>query len=274
MLVVNGELVAVAEARARPRGRRRHAHHRGAGRDRQQRPAPRHRPREGADAPRARPPGRAPAGAARPTPARPVPPAGEVVYLRSTGNLSTGGTAIDVTDVVHPDNREMAVRAVKAIGLDVGGVDFLTPDITAVVPRGRRRDLRGQRGAGLPHARGAERGHAARRGRAGDRHALPARHAGAASRSPPSPAPTARPPPSRMLAHILKLAGAHGRAHHHRRRLHRRRAHGDGRHDRPDRRADGAARPAVDVAVLETARGGLLRAGMGYRHCDVARCST
>jgi cyanophycin synthetase len=56
--------------------------------------------------------------------------AGEVVYLRSTGNLSTGGTAIDLTDAVHPDNREMAIRAVEAVGLDVGGVDFLTPDIT------------------------------------------------------------------------------------------------------------------------------------------------
>jgi cyanophycin synthetase len=58
-----------------------------------------------------------------------VPPAGEEVMLRRTANLSTGGTAADVTDVVHPDNREMAVRAVQAVGLDVGGVDFLTPDI-------------------------------------------------------------------------------------------------------------------------------------------------
>ncbi|MEC9465614.1 MAG: acetate--CoA ligase family protein, partial [Myxococcota bacterium] len=55
---------------------------------------------------------------------------GEIFYLRSTGNLSTGGTAIDMTDEVHPDNREMAVRAAKAIGLDVAGVDFITPDIT------------------------------------------------------------------------------------------------------------------------------------------------
>ena len=59
-----------------------------------------------------------------------VPPEGEVLFLRSTGNLSTGGTAVDLTDAVHPDNREMAIRAAKAIGLDVCGVDFLTRDIT------------------------------------------------------------------------------------------------------------------------------------------------
>src|SRR5512139_2834764 len=59
-----------------------------------------------------------------------VPIPGQVVYLRSTANPSTGGTATDVTDVIHPDNRDMAVRAVRAIGLDVGGVDFLSTDIT------------------------------------------------------------------------------------------------------------------------------------------------
>src|SRR5690606_22302596 len=59
-----------------------------------------------------------------------VLPKGEVFYLRSTANLSTGGTAIDMTDVCHPDNRDMAERTIKAVGLDVGGVDFLTPDIT------------------------------------------------------------------------------------------------------------------------------------------------
>src|SRR4029077_13157083 len=59
-----------------------------------------------------------------------VPESGQVVLLRSTANLSTGGTATDVTDVIPPDNREMAERAVRAIGLDVGGVDFLSKDIT------------------------------------------------------------------------------------------------------------------------------------------------
>src|SRR5262249_20377393 len=59
-----------------------------------------------------------------------LPARAQTVYLRSTANLSTGGTATDVTDVIHPDNREMAERAVRAIGLDVGGVDFLSKNIT------------------------------------------------------------------------------------------------------------------------------------------------
>ncbi|MCB2137015.1 MAG: acetate--CoA ligase family protein, partial [Rhodobacteraceae bacterium] len=59
-----------------------------------------------------------------------VLPAGEVFYLRDTANLSTGGTAIDMTDVCHPDNKDMAERTIKAVGLDVGGVDFLIQDIT------------------------------------------------------------------------------------------------------------------------------------------------
>ncbi|RLA03356.1 MAG: cyanophycin synthetase, partial [Gammaproteobacteria bacterium] len=55
---------------------------------------------------------------------------GEIFYMRKTANLSTGGTAIDVTDIVHPDNKAMAERAIRAVDLDVGGVDFLTDDIS------------------------------------------------------------------------------------------------------------------------------------------------
>ncbi|MEW6662688.1 MAG: cyanophycin synthetase [Bacillota bacterium] len=58
-----------------------------------------------------------------------VPPPGEVVYLRENANLSTGGTAIDVTELVHPENRMMAVRAARVIGLDVAGIDLVTEDI-------------------------------------------------------------------------------------------------------------------------------------------------
>jgi cyanophycin synthetase len=59
-----------------------------------------------------------------------VPLEGETVYLRRNANTSDGGTAMDVTDSVHPENREIAVRAARAIGLDIAGVDFLTKDIS------------------------------------------------------------------------------------------------------------------------------------------------
>ena len=59
-----------------------------------------------------------------------VLPANKSFQLRSTANVSTGGTTEDVTDVLHPENGEMAVRAAEAIGLDVAGVDFLTTDIS------------------------------------------------------------------------------------------------------------------------------------------------
>jgi cyanophycin synthetase len=55
---------------------------------------------------------------------------GRTVALRSAANVSTGGLPIDVTDQVHPDNREMAERAAKGVGLDVAGIDFVTTDIT------------------------------------------------------------------------------------------------------------------------------------------------
>jgi cyanophycin synthetase len=58
-----------------------------------------------------------------------VPQTGEIVYLRENANLSTGGTAADVTELVHPENAKMAVRAAQVIGLDVAGIDLVTEDI-------------------------------------------------------------------------------------------------------------------------------------------------
>ena len=59
-----------------------------------------------------------------------IPRDGELVHLRRIANTSAGGTAVDVTDQVHPENREIAERAAMAIGLDVAGVDLLVRDIT------------------------------------------------------------------------------------------------------------------------------------------------
>ena len=243
MLVINGELVAVARKRVPG-----HVvgdgdqHDRAAGGGGEPRPAARHRAREGADPAGVRPSGRDDAGPEGLHPGDASRPAGEQVFLRSTGNLSTGGTATDMTDVVHPDNVEMAVRAVKAIGLDVGGVDFLTHRHHRVLQGGGRRDLRDQRGARLPDAHGAERGR-------------PRDVAGPVMDmlfppGTPEPDPDRRGDRHQRQDHHGADAGPHPqagraprRAHHHRRRLHRRPAHRERRHDRAGRHPHGAERP-------------------------------
>ena len=197
-----------------------------------------------------------------------VPAPGERVFLRSTGNLSTGGTATDVTDFVHPDNAEMATRAVKAIGLDVGGVDFLTTDITESY-----KEIGGAI-CEINAAPGFRMHMAPSEGRARDvagpvmdmlfPPGMPSRIPIAAITGTNGKTTTAR-----MLAHIQKLAGhtvgltsTDG-------------VYIDGQRTVPgDMTGPVATRmvlsdPQVDVAVLEIARGGLLRAGMGVRHCDV-----
>jgi cyanophycin synthetase len=55
---------------------------------------------------------------------------GQIAQLRGTANLSSGGSAVDCTDLVHRDNAAAAVRAARAIGLDIAGVDFIHPDIS------------------------------------------------------------------------------------------------------------------------------------------------
>lgn len=59
-----------------------------------------------------------------------VVPEGEECCLKRTVNLSTGGTSIDVTDVVHPEIAFMAERAARAIGLDICGIDLIAEDVT------------------------------------------------------------------------------------------------------------------------------------------------
>jgi cyanophycin synthetase len=197
-----------------------------------------------------------------------VPAAGERVFLRSTGNLSTGGTATDVTDMVHPDNAEMAVRAVKAIGLDVGGVDFLSTDIAESY-----KDVGGAI-CEINAAPGFRMHMAPSEGRARDV-AGPVMDMlfppGTPSRIPIAAVTgtNGKTTTARMLAHIHKLAG------HHVGLTSTDGVYIDGQRTVPgDMTGPVATRmvlsdPQVDVAVLEIARGGLLRAGMGVRHCDV-----
>ncbi|MBS0364608.1 MAG: cyanophycin synthetase [Proteobacteria bacterium] len=197
-----------------------------------------------------------------------VPAAGQPVYLRSTANLSTGGTATDVTDVIHPDNREMAERAVRAIGLDVGGVDFLSPDIT---------DSYRRIGGGICEVNAAPgfRMHVApSEGTARDV-AGPVIDMlfpqGAATRVPIAAitGTNGKTTTARMLAHIARMAGFTPGL-----------TTTDGVYINGQRTVQGdmtgpvsarmvLADPQIDLAVLETARGGLLRAGMGVSEVNV-----
>lgn len=198
-----------------------------------------------------------------------VPEKDEVVYLRSTGNLSTGGTAVDVTDIIHPDNREMAVRAAKAIGLDVAGVDFLTTDISKSfnATGGAICEINAAPGFRM-HVAPSEGTPRDPAGPVLDMLFPP----GSPSRIPVASVTgtNGKTTTVRMIAHIQKMAGhivglATTDA-----------VYIDGHKTvEGDMTGPQAARmilrdPSVDVAVLETARGGLLRRGMGYRRCDVA----
>src|SRR5919198_2268496 len=62
-----------------------------------------------------------------------VPPKEAVIKLASTGNMSTGGISIDRTWEAHEENVDIAEEAARVIGLDVAGIDFLTPDISQPV---------------------------------------------------------------------------------------------------------------------------------------------
>ncbi len=197
-----------------------------------------------------------------------VPEPGQVIYLRSTANLSTGGTACDVTDVIHPDNREMAERAVRAIGLDVGGVDFLSKDITESY-----RTI----GGGICEVNAAPgfRMHVAPSEGTPRDVAAPVIDmlfpAGVSARVPIAAitGTNGKTTTARMLAHVTKMGGYTPGL-----------TTTDGVYIDGQRTVAGdmtgpvsarmvLADPQIDIAVLETARGGLVRAGMGVKEVNV-----
>jgi cyanophycin synthetase len=63
-----------------------------------------------------------------------VPAGGREVWLRENANLSTGGTSRDVTDRMHPDVVRLCLRVAALVGLDIAGIDLRLPDIAAPVP--------------------------------------------------------------------------------------------------------------------------------------------
>ncbi len=197
-----------------------------------------------------------------------VPPVGVAAQLRATANLSTGGTAIDRTDEIHPDNASIARRAALTVGLDVAGIDFIAPDIT--------RSVR-ETGGGVIEVNAAP----------GFRMHLepsegPSRDVARAVLASLYPAG------ARSRIPIIAITGTNGKSTVGRMVSAIFRAQGktvgltntsgvyinDERLKAVDASGPKSARmvlhdPTVEVAVLETARGGILREGLAFDFCDV-----
>lgn len=194
---------------------------------------------------------------------------GEKVILKDTANLSTGGTADDVTDIVHPSNVFMAERISKIIDLDICGIDVMTKDIS--------KPLEEIGGAVLEvNAAPGFRMHLA------PTTGLPRNVAAPViDKLFPQQNNTGRIPivaitgtngkttTTRLLAHMAKLSGY--RVGY---------STSDGVYIQNQLLMKGDCTgpvsaefvlkaPTVNFAVLECARGGILRAGLGYKRCDV-----
>lgn len=197
-----------------------------------------------------------------------VPPVGERVFLRATANLSTGGIAVDRTDEIHPENVWMFSRVAKIIGLDIAGIDVVTADIS--------QPLQQENGVIVEvNAAPGFRMHVA------PSSGLPRNVAGAVldmlfPGSQPSRVPilavtgtNGKTTTTRLLAHIVKQTGQIVGY-----------TTTDGTYigeylvESGDNTGPQSAQlilqdPTVETAVLETARGGILRSGLGFEHCDI-----
>ncbi len=197
-----------------------------------------------------------------------VLPPGEIAYLRATANLSTGGIAIDRTDEIHPENVWLAQRIAKNIGLDIAGIDIVTPDIT--------RPLREVDGVVVEvNAAPGFRMHAA------PSQGLP-RNVGAPVLD------MLFPPGTSPRIPIIAITGTNGKTTTTRMTAHIYRQTGkvvgytttDGVYigeylvEKGDNTGPYSASmilkdPTVEVAVLESARGGILRSGLAFESCDI-----
>lgn len=197
-----------------------------------------------------------------------VPAAGETVYLKSTANLSTGGTSIDVTDMLHPENIFLAERIARVIGLDVCGIDIMAPNLTQPLKESGGVVLEVNAAPGfrmhLAPSEGLPRNVAAP---VIDMLYPP----GKPSRIPiiAVTGTNGKTTTTRLLAHIVKYNGFKVGY-----------TTSDGIYvqnhmlEKGDTTGPISAEyilkdPTVEFAVLETARGGKLRSGLGFSRCDI-----
>jgi cyanophycin synthetase len=195
-----------------------------------------------------------------------VPEEGERVSLCAGMNLSTGGTAKDVTDDLHPAVRSLCERAARVMGMDVCGIDLVMPDISEPPSKGGVIEINAAPGLRMHQFPGE--GKPRDVGRAIVEMLYPE---GAPSRIPvvSVTGTNGKTTVTRMLSHIMMESG-----------LVTGTTTTDGIYINGERIVRGDTTGpvsaqtiledrAVEVAVLETARGGIIRRGLGYDWSDV-----
>lgn len=196
-----------------------------------------------------------------------VPPEGYRIMLRRTANLSTGGTAEDVTDNVHPDIRKLAERTARIAGLDICGIDYLTGDISKSPNIMNGYVLEVNAAPGFRMHTHPFRGVSRPVGEAVIEMLFPGK---AKSRIPvvAVTGTNGKTTTTRLIAHIAKTAGFHTGYTT---------TEGIYINDLIIERGDctgpvSAAKvlrdKSVDFAILECARGGMLRSGLAFDMCD------
>ncbi|GAB3903075.1 cyanophycin synthetase [Larkinella knui] len=204
-----------------------------------------------------------------------VLPAGHELYLKKTANLSTGGTSVDVTDQVHPEIKAMAERAARVIGLDICGIDLIAKDITRPLRSSGAVIIEVNAGPGLRMHTHPTEGQPRDVGKA------------VADMLFPEPRERALTPLAGRIP-IIAVTGTNGKTTTTRltRHLVRQAGYtvgftttegiyiGDSLIEEGDCTGPQSAQKvlqdsSVDFAVLECARGGMLRSGLAFDQCDV-----